>query len=151
MGNNFKNDLAEANQLENKLAEKLKNRYKAKEAFCSSTLYEGSFSDWDVKTILEDGTEITFELKEDKLVSTTGNIAVEKYRILADGTKRDTCISVSKADAFVYYFNSTFYAINTEKLKELSENKPVVNSGDGMRSRCALIKKEEFLKYATKL
>jgi hypothetical protein len=150
MGNNFKNDLAEANELENKLAEILRTKYKMENVTTSSSIIDGSFSDYDVKGD-QDGVEISFEVKQDKLVSTTGNIAVETHRILADGTKRDTCISVSKADAFVYYFNSTFYAINTAKLKELTENKPVVNGGDGMRSRCALIKKEEFLKHATKI
>lgn len=144
----FKKDLQRANKKEHYLADLLKEKKEVENVDCSSDLFDGSFSDWDLKIYFKDKSEMTVELKEDKRVMETGNIAVEYERILKDGTVRPTCISISKSDLYCYNFNDNFYFIETKKLKELVKNKPIVKGGDGMRSRCYLLKKEDYLKNA---
>jgi hypothetical protein len=140
----FKQDLAVAHRLENDLKRLLENY---EDCTVTTSQDKASFSDWDLKVSFPDGSEdLTIELKEDRLACVTGNIAVEIFRIV-NGTKRDTCLSVTKADAWAYYFNGMFHLINTKELKELARKGRIVIGGDADRARCSLVPVKEFLSH----
>jgi hypothetical protein len=147
----FKADLEEAHKLESELKSLLENRCDCK---VTTTQDKGSFSGYDMRLSFIDGTQpdLTFELKQDKRVMQTGNIAVEIGRELKDGTFRPTCINATTSDYFVYYYNHTFHFVETSKLKELIDKKQytrIVNGGDSLRARVALIPREKFESIVT--
>lgn len=147
----FHSDLNEAHECENRLKEIFEQNYNCS---VSTSQAFGSFPDWDLKVLLhEQDYEFTIELKQDKMVWKTGNIAVEYQRTLKDGSKHPTCISVSKATIWAYYFNSTYYLIPTETLRQIIQDKlyfkAIEGAGDGNRAGVYLFQKDVFLKYAT--
>lgn len=108
---------------------------------------KGAFSDWDLHITYPSGITVTIEVKEDKKVEKTGNVAVEIYRQLKSGI-RPTCISVTKADYFAYYFDKKFHFIKTSALKALVEDKTThfeTWGGDGGISRNCIFKKQIIL------
>lgn len=150
---NFTTDLAQAHKIENKLADLFRNNIN-----CTVTTSQdlGSFSDYDLKVDFTDEKfSKTIEVKEDKWVRTTGNIAVEFQRTFSDGTVRPTCISISKSDLYAYYLVNEFFIIDTDELRRLIADKKYFfianNSGDGGRASCYLFKKEVFCKSAVPL
>jgi len=146
----FTKDLAEAHQIENKLADIFRNNCN-----CTVTTSQefGSFPDWDLSIKYnEENITRTIEVKNDKMTSITGNIAVEYQRTMKDGKVKPTCISISKSDLYAYHFDGNFYIIDTDELRRMIEQKKyfhtVHNSGDGGRASCYLFKKEVFLQSA---
>jgi hypothetical protein len=149
----FTKDLAAAHEVENKLAEIFRQNY---DCTVTTSQDKGSFPEWDLSIFFKDENFTrTVEVKHDKMASVTGNIAVEYQRTMKDGTVRPTCISISQSDLYAYYFDGTFYIIDTDELRRMIADKKyfytVHNSGDGQRASCYLFKKEEFLKHAVPL
>ncbi|MDQ2718222.1 MAG: hypothetical protein M3Z26_00470 [Bacteroidota bacterium] len=149
----FSQDLASAHEIENKLANQFRNN-----CDCTVTTSQefGAFPDWDLKVHFdEQNIDLTVEVKNDKKAVITGNIAVEFQRTMKDGTVKPTCISVSKADLFAYYFDNQFYIIGTKKLRTIIKKQKYFytanNAGDGERSSVYLFTKDVFKKYATPL
>ncbi|MFT3908328.1 MAG: hypothetical protein QM737_02795 [Ferruginibacter sp.] len=152
---NFKPKLARANELEDELKESIE---KTDNCVAVTTKDKGAFSDYDLKITYPSGITVTVEVKEDKQVYKTGNIAVEMYRQLSTGI-RPTCISISKADYFAYYYDNKFHFIKTATLRELLQDKTLyweTWGGDGGIARSAIFKREviegitEFIYTVTK-
>ena len=145
-GSTWQSDLANAHILENQFAERIQQLYpkaKIKQAPTGS-----SFSDWDIEVIWPKGS-ITFEIKEDRQASEwSSNVAVEFGRTLKDGTYKPTCLSISKADCWVYYFHDTFWLIGAADLKELVKTANRTIGGDGNKAHIYLVKKDKFLSKA---
>jgi hypothetical protein len=143
----FKKDLEEAQYLENQLKLILED---FADCIVETSQDQASFSDWDLKVDLKDGTEgLKIEVKQDRRVAETGNIAVELGRIV-DGKWKDTCLSVTKSDVYAYYFFKQYHFIKTSTLKQLVDEKKyakIVAGGDANRARCAIFPKELFLKH----
>ena len=149
----FDTDLQEAHAVENLLGEQFKSKHNC---IVTTSQDKGSFSDWDVSIeFLDYDTTRTFEIKHDKQTYRTGNVAVEWQRTMKDGSVRPTCISISKADVWAYYINSTFYLIDTEDLRQMIREEKysriMHNAGDGNRASIYLFSKEVFIKHAQTL
>ena len=106
---------------------------------------------YDLLMKFDDGTECTFELKEDFSCKRTGNVGVE-YSCRG----RPSGIEVSKADFYIYKVhepsgNIGLYAIPTYDLKKMISNKlyfRTVNGGDkGSNALCYLFKLDVIHKY----
>lgn len=110
----------------------------------------GSFPDWDLKADYGYGLFVTYEVKADFMCSITGNVAVELSRTV-NGVVKPTCLSISKADYYVYYVYGFFYIIKTEDLRKLVDDKEYFtirhNMGDGQRASCAMFKAKHLLKH----
>ena len=133
----WESDLAEAQQLEDRLAEIFRNNYPCKEVVTSSSIFgvDTSFPEWDIKIVLDDDSEVLVELKSDKLADTTGNIAIEFGKVTNDEWIK-TGISVSQSTVWVQYFSQCFYAIETETLRKMIENKEYSRIQVGGKNRC---------------
>ncbi len=146
----FKTDLTEAHIVENRLAEYFKTNYN-----CTVKTSQdlGSFPAWDLSVdFIDEGVNVTVECKQDKLVWKTGNVAIEFQRTLKDGTVKPTCISISQAEIYAYYFNSSYWLTPTDKLRQMisDNNFPVKhNAGDGNRASVYLVPVEVFKKNCT--
>ena len=115
----FAKDLSRAHFIENQLTECLLKQDDIKEV--NNAQHLGSFSDWDLEAVFEDDTTTTIEVKEDKMAPVTKNVAIELGRV-SYGVKRDTCLSISKSDAYAYYIEDRFYILKTSVLKDLVES-----------------------------
>lgn len=143
----FKADLKRAYDLENKLKQWFLENYK-----CTVETFQGigSFTNYDLKVTFDDGEVITFEVKEDKMVSRTGNVAVEVGRRV-QGQMIDTCLSISKADVYVYFFEDAFHFIPAESLRQFIKDKKFVFAtwgGDAKKAVCVLFSKKFFLQHS---
>ena len=143
----FQTQLTEAHIVENRLAEYFKTNYNCT---VKTSQELGSFPAWDLSIdFIDEDVNITFECKQDKLVWKTKNVAVEWQRTLKDGTVKPTCISISQAEIYAYYFNSCYWLIPTDKLRQLiSDNNFTIkhNAGDGSRASVYLIPVDVFKK-----
>jgi len=140
---NFKKDILVAHRTEKEIALYLENRYGAKIISFENT------NKYDIKAEIRNRT-ITFEVKEDFICKTTGNVGVEfKCR------GKDSGISVSLADYYIYKLHTSSYGIQyvlhkTDVLKDMINNRlysRIVNGGDkGSNSMNYLFKYDAFVK-----
>jgi hypothetical protein len=147
----FDTDLLEAHEKENLFGKIFSESRHNCEITTSQD--KGSFSDWDVKIYFTDHKkELTFEVKQDKMTQSTGNIAVEYQRTLKSGEIRPTCISISKADVWAYWVANSFWLIDTESLRQMIADKKykadISGAGEGNRASVYLFDKKVFFKHA---
>jgi hypothetical protein len=145
----FQSDLERAFVLENQLKDWFIKNY-----HCVVKTFHGNevFTDYDLLVQFNDGREdVAVEVKEDKCASTTGNIAIEVGRMV-NGNMKDTCLSISKADLYAYYFRGAFHLIATTTLKQLVKSKHAVMKwgGSGKRAVIAIIKEKVLLRHVIK-
>lgn len=142
----WQTDLAEAHLLEDNLANIFKNEFQGEVIQAPK---DSSFTAYDILLNL-DNEDFTFEVKQDKNVHWSGNIAVELARTV-NNEYRPTGISATEADVFVYYFNKTYYLIHTQDLRQLIIKAYKTKGGDGGRAHIALVPKDIFLSKAINL
>ncbi|WP_449439615.1 hypothetical protein [Pedobacter steynii] len=142
----FKNDLKEAQEIEYQLMTNIIGSGYT----CTSTQSCGNFPDYDLIVTPKDKPQFTIELKYDKKASTTGNIAIEVGKLDYDGNEVVSGLSVTSSDYYVYYFNSEWWMINTNKLKDkLSKINPIiVHGGDYSKTILNLVPMGVFKKWA---
>ncbi|MFL5808629.1 MAG: hypothetical protein ACJ749_03855 [Flavisolibacter sp.] len=145
----FATDLGEAHKEENKLKEWFEGKY---DCVATTTQDKGSFPGYDLSVHFNETNEdVTIEVKMDKKVATTGNIAVEFQRTLKNGTVKPTCINATTADVWVYIFHGRYHFIETVSLKQMIQDKlytRIVNgAGDGDRASCYLFPVDVFKSY----
>lgn len=144
--NPIKLQLDIAHEVESHLKDKLERHFGCKVEHSKDY---GSFPDWDLKADYGDGLILTYEVKADFMTAITGNVAVEVSRTLK-GVTKPTCLSISKADYYVYFLYGAYYFIKTEDLRRLVDEKKyermIHGVGDGGRANCALFKAKELLK-----
>lgn len=142
----FKNDLENAQQVENELQQMYINSgYTA-----TTTAHLGQFSGYDIH-ITSGGTLIsyTLEVKHDIMSDVTGNIAIELNKKINNKIEKSG-LSATNADYQVYKIRNKFYSISTADLKillrKLKDNNalPIVSGGDGGSVQLALISKYVF-------
>lgn len=113
----------------------------------------GSFPDWDLKADYGSGLILTYEVKADFLTACTNRVCVEVSRTV-NGVTKPTCLSISKADYYVYFVYGAFWLIKTEDLRRLVDDKKylrmIYGVGDGNRANCALFDAKQLLKYFKK-
>ncbi len=101
---------------------------------------EWYFPDRDVQLTKTDWTSLTFEVKYDRMVDKTGNIAIE--------LSYDWCpswICGSKADYIVYYAKEFFrYAKPSEVYSKITEYERIFG-GDRKASELILIIRKDFI------
>lgn len=99
----FKNDLQNWKQIERELASKLVRRNILSLEYAPNW----QFKDWDLKVRYDDNWKVlerTFEVKDDKISSGTGNVWFE-FRCFG----KPSGIYSSKADYIVYHLDNKFY------------------------------------------
>lgn len=142
---NFDKDLKDGLQAEEEVKKLLKKHFNVGD----SDIETLDTKEYDIKIVSKN---LTFEVKNDLMAETTGNIAIEyKSRAKASG------ISVTKADYWIYKFAGVFYMIETNRLKEeVFEKKNYwrsgVNGGDrGSNTMMFLVKVDTFKSWGVQL
>lgn len=142
---NFDKDLKDGLQAEEEVKTLLKKHFNVGD----SDIETLDTKEYDIKIVSKN---LTFEVKNDLMAETTGNIAIEyKSRAKASG------ISVTKADYWIYKFAGVFYMIETNRLKEeVFEKKNYwrsgVNGGDrGSNTMMFLVKVDTFKSWGVQL
>ena len=142
---NFDKDLKDGLQAEEEVKKLLKKHFNVG----GSDIETLDTKEYDIKIVSKN---LTFEVKNDLMAETTGNIAIEyKSRAKASG------ISVTKADYWIYKFAGVFYMIETNRLKEeVFEKKNYwrsgVNGGDrGSNTMMFLVKVDTFKSWGVQL
>lgn len=105
-----------------------------------------AFSDWDLLLTKQDESQISFEVKFDRMSSVTGNIAIE---ISCNG--HPSWIMNSSADYFIYYFDSTFYSIARDDLIYAIRDRQTIFWWDWYRAELVLVPKETFISRCAKV
>jgi len=106
---------------------------------------KGKFKPYD---ILDNVTNLKYEVKSDRLGYKTGNIAIEY-----ECSNKPSGITTTEADYYPYFIiNKTgydLYLIPVEVIREKIKtgNRRSVNGGDGYRSKMYLFKISEFDEY----
>jgi len=123
---NFKKDLSTANKTEKEIATFLEKKYNVEVLEFNDT------SDYDLLVKKEDGSLVTFEVKEDFLCGETGNAVVE-----FECRGKPSGISVTKADYYIYKMHTRkgirYIFHKTSDIVKMINNKKyrtIVNGGD---------------------
>ena len=113
MDNTFPSDLIGGLQAEAQFMELLKNsgntgilKNEAKE---TSELIK-----WDIQCTNKKGSHVRFEIKWDKMSTTTGNLALEFF-----GRSKPSGIDATTADYFVFLTGDEFFIYKTDNLKKM--------------------------------
>lgn len=117
------------------------------------TTDKGKFSDYDlIVNVPNSDVVITYEVKRDAQAFFTKNIAVEVSKRDGDETV-PSGLSVSKADYFVYKMDGLkgYWAMPTDKLREMVQDKPIISGGDFNASNLVLLNRDEYKKHAFEL
>lgn len=144
-------DLEEGNNVENELVKILENSGLK----VTTTQVDGLNSKYDliVNTIKK---TYTIEVKFDRMVNETGNVAIELHKILND-EKLPSGLSITEADYYVYKLSDKFYSIKTKKLKDLikklikNDAIKIVMGGDNRSVCIGLISKYIFKKHCKEI
>ena len=139
---NREEDLKEWQNIEDKFIELLQQR----NPWATIEQQEWYFTDYDLKLIKKDGTEITFEIKYDRMCGSTGNVAVE---FSYDG--RPSGIYKSTADYIVYYLEGIFRCSKTQELIQKLEWYTLIEWWDWLKSKLMLIPYKIFTTYCISL
>lgn len=139
----FQKDLHESQALENKFKELLESQ----DIVVTTTQDKGKFDAFDIMAV-RGNVVVTFEIKYDRMVKRTGNVAVEMHKVVK-GVKQNSGLSATKADFYAYYFDgdNDFYVIHPPRLEKLiadEKHKKIVHGGDGYRSVLALFDRNVF-------
>ncbi len=143
MGNyNFQRDLEQSENMVKEVAQYLKAYFQESSGYIISEGYNPYF---DIFCFIK-GKSATFEVKDDRMASKTGNVAIEyESRGFPSG------IANTKADYWVFRIDNKFYLIATEALimhvldGEYYQDR---TGGDpGSFTKMKLVKKNEFISW----
>lgn len=112
--NNFKADLKTGQEAEKQFAECAEKELQATNIIFNTSTDVTELKKWDLKYTNTSGNEVTFEIKNDVMSSTTGNFAVEWY-----GSFDYSGISTTTANYWVILSNAKFYIFKTTELRKL--------------------------------
>jgi len=133
---NFKEDLLEWKQIEEKFGAKLAES----NPWCTVNFTEWYNKDYDIELIKQDWTRITFEIKYDRMADKTGNVAIE-----TSYAWQPSWFVTSKANYLVYYVKWWFrYAKTTEIYPKVIEYEKVF-WWDWNKSELILIRRQDFI------
>lgn len=132
----FKTDLQAGQEIEKKFADILKQR----NPLSTVTIIEWYHPWWDVEMKWPDWIAKTFEIKFDRMVDITGNIALEvSFKWNPSG------ICNSKAHYIIYYAKDTFwYAVPSEVRDKVIEYERIYG-WDNNTSELVLIRRQDFI------
>ncbi len=143
--NNFETDKAEGRKEEQRFAIYLQSKN-----FTDVQITPAGFNpDFDIIATSPAGKVLTFECKQDRSRSITGNWAIETHTILKDGSIRNSGITATKADFYIYSTvnDSRFYISKTSDLKAMWNDQSydrTVRGGDGYRANLMLLNAQKF-------
>ena len=149
----FGKDLVNAKKTENDISTKLVDWLKDKVDISVTLLEESDHSRYDLKYDIG-GVIKTFEVKEDFMCKSTGNVAVEFH-----SRGKDSGIAVTEADFYVYRIHQNDgvfdYIMPVKELKRIIDEEKyfrVVNGGDvGSNTHCYLFKLNEIQEISIKI
>lgn len=139
---NREEDLKEWQNIENKLRDLLITRNPG----CRIEQPEWYFKEYDLKLIKHNGDEVTFEVKYDRLTSTTGNVAIE---LSYDG--RPSWIFTSDCDYVVYYISGSFRCSLKQDLISRIQSYKKVEWWDWLKSLLYLVPVKDFISFCKKI
>lgn len=132
---NREKDLKEWQDIENLFVSILKQ----KNQWCSIEQPEWYFKDYDLKLTKANWDVFTFEIKYDRMCTSTGNVAIEvSYNSKPSGVIR------SISDYIVYYIDGNFRCIKTEELRNKIKDLKTIRWWDNSLSELVLVKKDIF-------
>lgn len=151
----FRLDLEDGQKFEDKFASEYSDQYRI-----TKTQDKGQVKTHDGIIHFPDG-DLKYECKYDRKAHQTGNIAVEIYNKYRDNPTKIIPAGLSATEADIYVFGFAgfpeVYAIDTNKLKWMVENKKYFDTRDFVGDRwdthedgcatIALFKKDWFLKH----
>lgn len=136
MQGNFKTDLAAGHEIEKKFVEILQKRNPLSHIHIVEWYHPG----WDVEMKWPDGIPVTFEIKYDRMVEKTGNIALE---VSFNGNPSG--VHNSKAHYIIYYAKDAFrYAVPNEVWDKVIEYERIY-WWDNNASELVLIRRNDFI------
>lgn len=145
MGNyHFAKDFKEAQVVEKEAAVKVEAHFPS---VTNITPYDGKEYDFACDI---DGVTKTFEVKNELMVTKTGNVAIEYT-----SRGKDSGIQVTTADYWVEKIRNEFYLLPVAALKEHIQNREYDDDkcgGDrGSKTCFYLVKEQKFLSWCVKL
>lgn len=133
---NFKTDLQAGQEIEKKFADILK----ARNPLSTITIVEWYHPWWDIEMKWPDWISKTFEIKMDRMVEKTGNIALE-----VSFNWNPSGIHNSKAHYIVYHAKGMFwYAVPSEVRDKVVEYERIYG-WDNNASELVLIRRQDFI------
>lgn len=153
--NNFKADLISGKNVEDRVMEAMKKKYKYLSNFITIDVHvlenpDMKLSDFDfscVYTKKDVCKVITFEVKNDKMSERTGNFAIEfwnNYSNIASG------IESTKAEYYIIVDSQYYYMVRTDALKKyIEDNENIMKIKGGYENRASmyLIPKDDIIQY----
>lgn len=129
-----------------KFGEKYQQKYLSLLQYDEYQMVKGKFKPWDIR-IVNEGVEITFEVKADRMTNSTKNIAIE-YNC----NNQDSGIITSTADYWIYFVCDTnkYYEVPRQDILAMIESKNyhrTVRGGDGWKSKMYLFNESDFSEY----
>lgn len=145
--NDFYKDLETGKEAERLFAEIATVKLGATQVKFNTSNKKEVLREWDIKYTNTEGKEVTFEIKNDLLSTSTGNFAVEFW-----GTNHASGIDATTANYWVILSGAKFYIFKTKDLKQLiSANRfrsLQINNGTAY---CYLVPIETAKTVATKI
>lgn len=146
---NFLRDLSVARKTERYIAQKLEERY--------NLVLDGEInqdSRYDIAVKNKQGKTIFIEIKEDFTCQRTGNVVLEFFC-----RGKPSGIETTQSHLYIYKLHeptgvTSYWAVQTKKLKEAIENKQyfrIVNGGDNKTAKNYLFKLHVFKSLGSQL
>lgn len=138
----WEEDLIEWERIEHEFGELLLQR----NSWATVEYSTWAFSDYDLILTKQDGNQYSFEVKFDRMCTTTGNIAIE-----VSCNWHPSGLWNSIADYCIYYINGIFYSINRDDLIDKVYWMKTIMGWDWYRAELVLVPKETFISRCTKV